>query len=267
MVMIDDATGRTLARFFEAETTHAAMTIFRRWAGAYGLPEQVYPDRHSIYRVNTQGAEEQEARTGKRPLTQFGRALAELGVRLTCAKSPQAKGRVERMNGTCQDRLVKLMRLEGIATIPAANAYLEKTFLPQLNARFAVAPASPIDGHRRVSLAELDLALGIKEERAVGRDHCVSWQGQVLQLEPGDALPSLAGKQVTLRQDLDGQVRVWWRERRVEWREARPAAKARGSTPVAGPAGGRADRPHQAPSHAPLAGLGAHLAAAAAGWG
>jgi len=111
MVMIDDATSQTFARFFEAETTAAAMIIFQHWSLKYGLPATIYPDRHSIYRVNTKAADERENRTGKRPLTQFGRAMSELGVKLTCAKSPQAKGRVERMNGTLQDRLVKALRI------------------------------------------------------------------------------------------------------------------------------------------------------------
>ena len=91
MVMIDDATSLTMAWFFEGETTLAAMTIFEQWSRSHGLPTELYPDRHSIYRVNTKSADEQEIRTGQRPMTQFGRAMSQLGVKLTCAKSPQAR--------------------------------------------------------------------------------------------------------------------------------------------------------------------------------
>jgi transposase len=104
MVMIDDATSRTLARFYPAETTGAAFDVFGRWVKRYGIPRSVYADRHSIYR--------DEDHPG-RP-TQYGRAMKELSVELIAAYSPQAKGRVERMNGTLQDRLVKEMRLRGI---------------------------------------------------------------------------------------------------------------------------------------------------------
>ena len=129
------------ARFFEAETTEASMTIFRRWAVEHGLPRALYPDRHSIYRRSDKEADEIAHRTGERPMTRFGEAMKELGVELICAHSPQAKGRVERANATFQDRLVKLLALEGITDIDAANAYLERTYLPAHNARFAVEPA------------------------------------------------------------------------------------------------------------------------------
>lgn len=208
MVMIDDATGFTLARFFLAETTRAAMTIFREWTQAHGLPQELYPDRHSIYRVNTKAADEQQARSGKRPLTQFGRAMAELDVKMTCAKSPQAKGRVERMNGTLQDRLVKALRVEGISDIESANRYLAETFLAKLNARFTVQAAQPEDVHLPVSETELAGALCVKDQRTVGRDHCVVLGGRVLQLKPKRSMPSLAGKRVTVQRDLQGVVRV-----------------------------------------------------------
>ena len=226
MVMIDDATSLTMAWFVEGETTLAAMTIFEQWSRSHGLPTELYPDRHSIYRVNTKSADEQEIRTGQRPMTQFGRAMSQLGVKLTCAKSPQAKGRVERMNGTLQDRLVKALRLAGINTIDAANTYLEQKFLTQLNQRFMVAPASAADAHLAVSEAVLHASLCVQQQRTVGRDHCVSWQGRVLQLKPPKALASLAGKCVTVQQALDATVSVHWREQTVAWQavDQRPHA-------------------------------------------
>ncbi|MCA1709730.1 MAG: ISNCY family transposase, partial [Actinobacteria bacterium] len=216
MVMIDDATGWTWAQFFEQETTVAAMTVVGQWARTHGLARELYPDQDSIYRVNTKEAREQYDRTGKRPPTQFGRAMAELGVRVTCAHSPQAKGRVERMNRTLQDRLVKALRVAKIRDIEAANAYLREVFLPELNGRFAIEPASEIDAHLAVGEAELVAALCIKEQRTASRDQCVSYEGRVLQLSPARAMGSLADKRLTIEHSLEGIVRVLWHGKAVE---------------------------------------------------
>ena len=205
MVMIDDATSWTYAQLFAGETTRAAMVMLRHWALAHGLPRRLYPDRHSIYRVNTPNADEIAARTGQRPPTQFGRAMAELGVKITCAKSPQAKGRVERMNGTLQDRLIKALRVEDIGNIAAANVYLQTTFLTQLNARFAVAPADATDVHMTVDEGQLVAALCEREDRVVSKDQCVMWDSRVLQLQSS---VNLAGKRVEVRRLLDGQTQV-----------------------------------------------------------
>lgn len=231
MVMIDDATGWVHAQFFDGETTRAAMTMVRQWSLEHGLPAMLYPDQDSIYRVNTKAADEVKERTGVRPPTQFGQAMLDLGVKLTCAKSPQAKGRVERMNGTLQDRLVKALRLAvggGISDMAAANVFLKETFLPQLNEKFSVSPADAADVHRPVSAAELDAALCVRQQRMVGKDQCVSLDGQVLQLQPQRGRPSLAGKSVTLRRSLEGALTVHWGEQVVPHRALaqRPAAEA-----------------------------------------
>ena len=123
MVMIDDATNRTLARVYEAEDTQAAMDLFGRYARRYGLPQALYVDHDSIYECSRLARIDEELR-GERPQTQFERAMKTLAVEVIEANSPQAKGRVERRNGVFQDRLVKAMRLEGISTIEAANQYL-----------------------------------------------------------------------------------------------------------------------------------------------
>jgi len=216
MVMIDDATGRVEARFYEAETTASVMSILRGWALRHGLPQALYPDRHSIHRRNDKEADAIAARTGKRPPTQFGRALDELGVKLIWAGSPQAKGRVERVNGTLQDRLVKALRVEGISDIDTANGYLAEVFLPRFNEQFAVSAAQATDLHTPVTAAALDAALCVRQERTAGQDQCVSWEGRVLQLQPAKVdvkprLPTLAGKRVTVRRSLDDKVQVTWR--------------------------------------------------------
>lgn len=209
MVLIDDATGWTWARFFDAETIRAAMTVLGEWAERHGLPRSLYPDRHSIYRRSDRLADEIAHRTGKRPLTRFGEAMEELGVELICAHSPQAKGRVERANGTLQDRLVKLLQLEGIRTIEAANAYLAQTFLPDHNTRFAVAPAEAADVHRPApSEAELSAALcPVRERRVVDKSGCVSWRGRCFVLSGSDATPRRR-REVWVRQHLDGRVEL-----------------------------------------------------------
>lgn len=138
MVIIDDATNLTYGRFYPAETTEAAFDVLGRWAELHGLPRSLYVDRHSIYRDEDHP---------EKP-TQFGRAMKELGVELICARSPQAKGRVERRNAVFQDRLVKEMRLRNINDMTQANALLESIFLDDLNRRYAIKPAAEEDLHR-----------------------------------------------------------------------------------------------------------------------
>jgi hypothetical protein len=209
MVMIDDATGRTHARFFEAETTQAVMTVFREWVLAYGLPRSLYPDRHSIHRRNDKQADEIEHRTGVRPPTRFGEAMAALGVELIWAGSPQAKGRVERANATHQDRLVKLLRLAGITTLDAANAYLQEVYLPRHNGRFAVEPADAADAHRpSPEVEQLDAVLcPVVETRTVDHSGLVNWRGRCFLLTGVDASPRRRRK-VQVRQRLDGRVEL-----------------------------------------------------------
>ena len=129
MVMIDDATGRVFARFFENESWRSAATILRAYVQQQGLPRVLDVDQHGIYRSDRE-ASVQEVLAGKEPQTQFGRALAELGVELILARSPQAKGRVERMNGTLQDRLVKALRRSQIPTWSKPMRSSKRRFCP-----------------------------------------------------------------------------------------------------------------------------------------
>ena len=136
MGYIDDATGRVYGRFYGYEGTIPAMDSFMRYSKKYGLPMSVYLDKHTTYKSPAEPTLEDEL-NGTEPLSEFGRALGELGVELIHAHSPQAKGRIERLFNTLQDRLVKEMRLEGISTIEEANAFLV-SYLPRYNRRFAV---------------------------------------------------------------------------------------------------------------------------------
>jgi hypothetical protein len=197
MVAVDDATGRTLARFYPAETTAAAFDLFGRWVRRYGVPHSVYVDRHSIYR---------DEEHPDKP-TQFSRAMRELDVELICARSPQAKGRVERKNAVFQDRLVKELRLRGISDLDQANALLDKWFLDDLNRRYAITPKKDADLHRPAP-PHLEEILCVQEPRTVGRDWCVRWDNRFLQVETTARTTHLAGKRVLVKHLADGRLLV-----------------------------------------------------------
>ncbi len=220
MVAVDDATGRVLARFYPRETLEAAFDVFGRWAAGHGLPRAVYSDRAGIYRSDAEPTAEQLL-AGERPETQFGRAMRELGVELILANSPQAKGRVERMNRTLQDRLIKEMRLAAVSGIEAGNAFLEETFLPAFNGKFAVEAADPADGHRAVASlgpgVALDEVLCEQEQRVVGRDWCVRWDNQFLQISRGHEAMALAGKRVLVKRKRDGSLVLEYQGVRLAW--------------------------------------------------
>jgi hypothetical protein len=235
MVMIDDATNRTYARFFEAETTAAAFEIFERYVQRYGLPRSLYVDKDSIYRPGRDRTVEEEL-AGDPAKTQFGRAMGELGVELICAHSPQAKGRVERRNGVFQDRLVKALRLEGISDLESANAYLAGSFLAELNERFIVAARQRSDLHRRVPRGlDLKRVLVFQEKRLVQNDWTVRWRNRWFQLRCASGRLAVVGKQVQVCEQLDGTMRMVYRGHELEWRElpGRPErASATNHTPV-----------------------------------
>lgn len=164
LVFIDDATGRLMQlRFGETESAFDYMMATREYLEQHGKPLAFYSDKHGIFRVNNGGS----TTTG---VTQFGRVLSELGIELICANSPQAKGRVERANQTLQDRLIKEMRLEGISSIEAANAWLD-TFIADFNCRFARQAKYPKDLHRPVaeSNEELDDIFAWQEQRKLSK--------------------------------------------------------------------------------------------------
>jgi len=216
MVMIDDATNLTYARLYGAETTEGAFDMFRRWTRAYGLPRGIYVDRHGIYRDEDHP---------EKP-TQFGRAMKELGVELIQARSPQAKGRVERRNALFQDRLVKELRLRGMGDMRQANAYLEQQFLKELNDRYAVKARSEMDLHRAVEAGVvLEEVLCVQEPRVVGKDWCVRWANRWLQIGRVHERLRLPGRRVLVKQRGDGVLVVEHGPERLSYQEllAKPA--------------------------------------------
>jgi hypothetical protein len=194
----------------------------------HGLPRSLYVDRDSIYRCEGLGSVAEQL-AGQEPQTQFGRAMATLDVELILANSPQAKGRVERMNGVLQDRLVKALRLAGINGLESANRFLAETFLPAFNRKFNVVAASPANVHRGVP-RELDDMLSWEAERVVQRDWTVAQGGRGYQLDRQHEALSLAGKKVIVRTLRDGSVQLVHRGKKLKWREL-PGRSVRAQRP------------------------------------
>ena len=233
MVMIDDATNRTYAQFFEEETTAAAMTVFWEYVKRYGLPRAVYVDRHSIYKT-TRDSTVDETLADNPTLTQFGRAMRELGVDLILAHSPQAKGRVERRHGVFQDRLVKGMRLKKISTLESANKYLEEEFLDEMNGRFTVAARETADVHRKVGRGvKLEHVLSFQEQRVVQNDWTVSWCNRHFQLHEDHQKLPLAKKKIDVCELLDGSILLRYRGRELKWTELTERPSRKRSAPKA----------------------------------
>jgi transposase len=229
MVMIDDATNRTYAKFFESETTWAAMEVFEEYVARYGLPRALYVDRSTIYET-TRDCTVDEALADANPLTQFGRAMRELGVEIILARSPQAKGRVERRHGVLQDRLVKSMRLKRISDLGPANEYLAEEFVEDLNERFHVAPRSPTNLHRSVPRrVNLNHVLSLQEDRVVQNDWTVSWHNRWLQLSEKHHNLRLARKKIRVSELRGGTLRLTYKGKDLEWRElpAKPTIKTK----------------------------------------
>jgi transposase len=217
----DDATGEVWAQFGEAENCRAYLSLLRAISLSAGVPLSLYSDRHTIFHSPREPTIVEQL-ANQRPLTQFGRAMKELGVSLIKAYSPQAKGRIERQWGVFQDRLVVELRLAGACTLADANQVL-KGFLPGYNRRFTVPPREQAAVWRKSPPAhQLDRILCLKEQRVVGRDHVVSFDGLRLQLTSGRKYYSLARQRVEVLQLRDGSVEVH-HERRMVTRFTAPA--------------------------------------------
>lgn len=201
MGYIDDATGRVYGRFYEYEGTIPAMDSFKRYIKKYGIPMSIYLDKHSTYKSPAEPTLEDEL-NGIEPLSEFGRALHELGVELIHANSPQAKGRVERLFNTLQDRMVKEMRLKGVSTIEEANKFLAH-YLPIYNRRFAVLPNKKDNLHIKPGKVDLDAILCIKTQRTVRNDRVIQHDTKLYQIENKIHL-----KKVIVENRVDGTMRI-----------------------------------------------------------
>lgn len=202
MAYIDDASSRVFARFYAYEGTMPAMDSFRRYVTRYGIPLALYTDKHTTYKSPTAPTVEEQL-AGRMPHSQFERSLAELGVAVIHAHSPQAKGRVERLFRTFQDRLIKELRLAGVATLDVANRFVA-TYLPIYNRRFAVPPAQAADLHRpRPASRDLDRSLCLKTTRVLRRDWTVAHHGQLYQIRD-----NVRATHVQVEERINGTMRL-----------------------------------------------------------
>ena len=203
LVYVDDATSRLMElRFAASESAFDYFASTRAYLEQHGKPVAFYSDKASIFRV---AASEAKKTVG---ITQFGRALSELNIDILCANTPQAKGRVERAHLTLQDRLVKELRLRGISTLEAGNAYLPE-FRADYNERFARDPLSPHDAHRPVRDDEdLDRIFTWQEERKLSRNLTVSYKRVTYLIEPGPETLPLGGNRCRVHEHEDGRIEV-----------------------------------------------------------
>jgi transposase-like protein len=217
LLAVDDATGTyPWALFRRVEDSLGYFLLLRSIIERHGIPLALYSDRHAAFRQvhAPRGGPFAEP-------TQFGRAMRDLGVTQIFALSPEAKGRVERANGTFQDRLVSELRLAGAATEAEANEVLGK-FLPRVNERFGVPAARPGSAYRRVAGLELSEVLCFKYPRTVARDNTVKFRRRTFQLLPELERPTFAGARVEVKVHLDGRMVVCHDGRQIAIQEAPP---------------------------------------------
>jgi transposase len=211
---IDDATSKVPMAFFEeTETSWAYFHLFDETFKKEGLPHSVYSDRHSIFWTDREPTLAEQLQ-GKRPTTEVGRALEELGITLIPAGSPQAKGRIERLWGTLQDRLVSELRLAGAKTRAQAQAVLER-YLPKFNRTFSIAARKAQPAWRKVRPQQLHNALCFKYQRTVADDHTVSFEGALFQIPKNSPARSYAGKRINVHVLLDGSVEFFFKAEKI----------------------------------------------------
>jgi transposase len=221
MGYIDDATGIPFAKFCSYEGSLTAMSSFKGYIKKHGIPLSVYLDKHSTYKTTKKLTIEDELNNID-PLSQFGRALSELGVELIHANSPQAKGRIERLFETFQDRVVKEMRLRKIGSIEAANKFLEY-YLPVFAKRFGMSPAKEGDLHRPLPKGiDLDRILCIKTERTLNNDFTIAHDKKLYQI-----LDNTVARKLMVEERIDGSMIMRYKDIALRFKEitTRPPKK------------------------------------------
>ena len=203
MGYIDDATNNVYCRFYDYEGTLPAMDSFKRYVRKYGLPLSLYLDKHSTYKSNRRLTIEEELAGVSQPMSQFERALDELGVNVIHAHSPQAKGRIERLFGVLQDRLVKEMRLLSVKTVEEANASLRE-YLRTYNRKFRVVPSNKTDVHVKLERGfNLDRSLCIRTNRTVRNDNTIAHEGKLYQI-----MERVLSRKVIVEERVNGSLHI-----------------------------------------------------------
>ena len=214
MACVDDATGVVFARFYEYEGTIPALDLFKGYIRRYGIPQSVYLDRHSTYKATLHYERIEDQLAGRPLMSQFEKSLHELGVKVIHAYSPQAKGRVERLFGTFQDRVIKEMRLAGITNHEEGNRFLA-LYLPKYNRRFAVAPARETDLHQPFQdKKELDRILCIRNKRALRNDFTITHDTRLYQIKK-----NIRAKTVIVEDRTDGSMHILHNGERLKYKE------------------------------------------------
>ncbi len=217
LAVIDDATGQIVkAVFDENEGVHAVFRFWLTYVEAYGRPRAIYLDKFSTYKVNHKNAVD-----NKDFITQFERAMMELDIEVICANSPEAKGRVERLFGTLQDRMVKEMRLVNIKNRDRANQFLSEKYLPDHNNRFSIPAKNPNDMHRPLSSgmrARLSSIFSIQSKRKANNDFTIQFKTQWFQLEPIQKTTVYKRDTVIIEERLNGTIHVRLRSVYLEYR-------------------------------------------------
>src|SRR5512140_3449565 len=209
---IDDATSKVGALFVEAESSWGYFGLFSEVFHAHGVSQSIYTDCHSVFWTDREPTVEEQL-INKKPTTEVGRALEELGVTLILAHSPQAKGRIERLWNTFQDRLVSELRLAKAKTMEQAQAVLER-YIPEHNRRFAK-PAKAEPAWRKVSALQIERALCFKQQRTVAKDNTITFEGTVLQIPKTSPFRSYANRRVEVHVMLDGAVEIFYKTQKI----------------------------------------------------
>jgi len=211
---IDDASSKVPRAFFEeAESSWAYFRLFSDIFNKHGLAQSVYSDRHSVFWTDREPTVDEQL-LNKRPTTEVGRGLEELGVNLILAGSPQAKGRIERLWGTFQDRLVSELRLAGAKTKAQAQAVLER-YLPEHNRKFAKPAAQSEPAWKKAGSTQIEQALCFKQQRTVAKDHTVTFEGTVFQIPKHSPRRSYANKRIDVHVLLDGAVEFFYQKEKI----------------------------------------------------
>lgn len=211
IAFIDDATSQIMyLEFTSGETTLNLMRSTRTYLNLYGKPYELYTDRGGVYKVNIHNQEKDKQ-------TQYARALAELNIKLTFARSPQAKGRIERLFGTLQDRLVKELRLQGTASLNEANVFANQVYLPEHNRKYAVEPRKVENLHSPLMEENLERIFTIRESRQLQNDFTLAYQGQLYQLERKQQTLVFPRNVITVETDCNEHVRLYLRRTELNY--------------------------------------------------
>jgi hypothetical protein len=246
--MIDDATSRLWARFALHDSTEENMNLLETYLQRHGRPAAFYTDKASLFRTAPKSTRQERNLPREErellPPTQIERGLRELGIVWIAAHSPQAKGRIERSFETAQDRLVKDLRMAGVATLEQANRYLETEFIPWWNQTLAVEPKEPQDAHRPLEKGHhLEAILSQVETRKIKTDYSFQWEGRQYVIERSDIRTGLRGASIRIEKRRDGGMAVRFEQSYLRYRLCDENRKVQRPQPVPSAKANNAKRP------------------------